>query len=557
MLTTAICCCVLHAEPGVGAITQLTFPDQFHKAGESYISPDGGKVIFQAVPKPPRGQSPSEHYDMYVADLVAGDDPLFTLANIRRLNAAGSANTCGWFHPIDHGLVLYASTIGPPVAQDTPGYQRESGKYRWAFPPSMRIVKQRIDVANAPPEPLLGDDVSYQAECSWSPDGRHVLYTDLATGDGDIYVHDLVTGATVVLVDAPGYDGGPFFSPDGKRITWRGDRRSDDLLQLLLSMAAGDLRTACAAACVCARWRRLLRGGAALHRIVLTEYSNELAQGSLSLPALLSLPLGGPRALSFSQLGVLRDNALQEALPRCSRLRALDLSLCPSLSAAAGSIVASHCQQLVELDLSGLTAIDDVSLADVAAHCASLRAICLNGCTGVGDAGVSALAAGCVGLSAVHAFGCTRLGEEGALALARGCAALATLDVTGSSACSDAVLLALAEALQRQSTALRVAVFAGCPNVPLCHLHVGSPHRFGADAHLFIGGDGRGTFDPGSRPQPPKPRGYEQTPPSPPVMPPSPWRSGMPRPGSSGTMAALPASIAELDDEASPPPSPY
>ena len=95
----------------------------------------------------------------------------------------------------------------------------------------------------------------------------------------------------------------------------------DDLLQLLLSMAAGDLRTACAAACVCARWRRLLRGGAALHRIVLTEYSNELAQGSLSLPALLSLPLGGPRALSFSQLGVLRDTALQEALPRCSRLR--------------------------------------------------------------------------------------------------------------------------------------------------------------------------------------------------------------------------------------------
>ena len=196
----------------------------------------------------------------------------------------------------------------------------------------------------------------------------------------------------------------------------------DDLLQLLLSMAAGDLRTACAAACVCARWRRLLRGGAALHRIVLTEYSNELAQGSLSLPALLSLPLGGPRALSFSQLGVLRDTALQEALPRCSRLGALDLSLCPSLSAAAGSIVASHCQQLAELDLSGLTAIDDVSLADVAAHCAPLRAICLNGCTGVGDAGVSALAAGCVGLSAVHAFGCTRLGEEGALALARAAA---------------------------------------------------------------------------------------------------------------------------------------
>ena len=290
----------------------------------------------------------------------------------------------------------------------------------------------------------------------------------------------------------------------------------------------GRLRTACAAACVCARWRRLLRGGAALHRIVLTEYSNELAQGSLSLPALLSLPLGGPRALSFSQLGVLRDSALQEALPRCSRLRALDLSLCPSLSAAAGSIVASHCQQLVELDLSGLTAIDDVSLADVAAHCASLRAICLNGCTGVGDAesrprrglrraerGTPSGARGSArrgaraarplrGAGDARRDGVERVLRRRVARARRGARACArrvgrgrrgdalTDDVVGARRvvpqpralfppnCA-ALTAASAEALQRQSTALRAAVFAGRPNVPLCHLHVGSPHRFGAD----------------------------------------------------------------------------
>ena len=225
---------ILLAEPGIGPITQLTFPDQFHKAGESYISPDGSKVIFQGVPTPAQGETPSEHYDLYIADLVEGDDPAFALQDIRRLNAPGSANTCGWFHPSDPGLVLYASTIHPPPAQDAPGYQRSSGTYRWAFPQSMQIVKQRIDTTTAHPEPLVGDDQSYQAEGSWSPDGRHVIYTDLATGDGDIYAHDLLSGKTIQLVGAPGYDGGPFFSPDGTRITWRGDRHQNDLLQLFV-----------------------------------------------------------------------------------------------------------------------------------------------------------------------------------------------------------------------------------------------------------------------------------------------------------------------------------
>jgi len=240
MLILLLACLPL-AEPGIGTATQLTFPSQFHKAGESYISPDGTKVIFQAVPTAPDGGEPSEHYDMYIADLDANPDaPAYSLHNIRRLNTPGSANTCGWFHPSDPGLVLYATTVGPPQAQNTPGYQRATGKYRWSFPPSMRIVKQRIDSANATPEPLVGDEASYQAEGSWSPDGRHVIYTDLSTGDGDIYAHDLVSGTTAKVVGAPGYDGGPFFSPDGQRITWRGDRRGNDLLQLFVGELAFD-----------------------------------------------------------------------------------------------------------------------------------------------------------------------------------------------------------------------------------------------------------------------------------------------------------------------------
>src|SRR3569832_1981114 len=37
---------------------QLTTRDQFVKAGESYFSPDGNWIIFQAVPVPPPGREP-------------------------------------------------------------------------------------------------------------------------------------------------------------------------------------------------------------------------------------------------------------------------------------------------------------------------------------------------------------------------------------------------------------------------------------------------------------------------------------------------------------------
>ena len=48
---------------------QLTFPDRFTKAGEAYFSPDGRRVVFQAVEAPASGSDP---YAMFVADLATG-----------------------------------------------------------------------------------------------------------------------------------------------------------------------------------------------------------------------------------------------------------------------------------------------------------------------------------------------------------------------------------------------------------------------------------------------------------------------------------------------------
>ena len=224
----------------IGTPVLLTDPAFFLKAGESYFDPQGRRVIFQAIERPPSGEEPDENYGMYLADLTFNDAGTITgLTNIERISNKGSANTCGWFHPTDEGLVMFATTTTPLVEEDIPGYQRESGRYRWAFPPKMNIVSCDVSKKNET-SPLVTDNDHYLAEGSWSPDGRHILYCSLKSGIGDIYATDLKTGATRLIVGDEGYDGGPFFSPDGKRIVYRSDRRGNDLLQLFVADLAFD-----------------------------------------------------------------------------------------------------------------------------------------------------------------------------------------------------------------------------------------------------------------------------------------------------------------------------
>ena len=227
------------AEPGVTGARQLTFPDRFIKAGEAYFSPDMKRIVFQAIEVPESDDAPAEFYAMFVCDVVrdaAGE--ITGVENVRRVSPKGSANTCGWFHPTDPDRLLFASTVGPPTSENAPGYQRGTSRYRWAFPPETRIVEvdlRSADGSAASLKPIVGDGKAYVAEGSWSADGRHLLYCSLETGDGDLYVLDQKTGRRTAVVTAPGYDGGPFFSPDGKRICYRSDRNRDNLLQVFVA----------------------------------------------------------------------------------------------------------------------------------------------------------------------------------------------------------------------------------------------------------------------------------------------------------------------------------
>ena len=246
------CAAVASAQPWSGIESplltdhvQLTHADQFYKAGEAYFDPTSSWIIFQAIPTPPEGAEPDEHYSMYLAPLRRDEDGRITgLGEVIRLSPPGSANTCGWFHPTIPGEILFASTIHPPTTEDVPGYQRDKSRYQWAFPPGMEIVRTRIDDTGRPVEDLqiVFERPGYTAEGSYSPDGRFILYANVISeksthekADADIFVYDTKTGRHHALVQAPGYDGGPFFSPDGRSICYRSDRAGNDLLQLYIA----------------------------------------------------------------------------------------------------------------------------------------------------------------------------------------------------------------------------------------------------------------------------------------------------------------------------------
>jgi Tol biopolymer transport system component len=54
-----------------------------------------------------------------------------------------------------------------------------------------------------------------------SPDGRTIVFTSLKDGDLDIYTMGVDGSNVRRLTTTPGYDGGPWWSPDGRRIVYR------------------------------------------------------------------------------------------------------------------------------------------------------------------------------------------------------------------------------------------------------------------------------------------------------------------------------------------------
>ncbi len=235
-------------------VVQLT--SGFKAAGEAYFSPDANWIIFQATPPA------EEHYQMFIARLLRDGDRITGIGQPIRVTPPDSRNTCGFFSP-DGVSVIFASTAGKEDKNEiTGGYQRKGGEYRWPFPRGMEIFRadawqaaiaatefsRGINLAQHP----LTDNNYYDAECVYSPDGKWILFTSTRDGDptretkasrdADLYVMKADGTNVVRLTKTDGYDGGAFFSPDGRKIVFRADRLNNNLLQLFVADVVYDTR---------------------------------------------------------------------------------------------------------------------------------------------------------------------------------------------------------------------------------------------------------------------------------------------------------------------------
>ena len=213
-------------------IRQLSFEGR--RSGEGYFSRDGSMFVFQSEREP---ENP--FFQIYLMDLATGDT--------HRVSPGFGKTTCAWIHP-DGKRVLFASTHEDPGArlrQKEEFEFRASGKtrrYSWDYDEYYDIYQTDLDGTHLK---NLTRARGYDAEGSWSPDGnlivfssnRHAYTEELSPEDQahfdrdqsylvDLYLMNADGTEVRPLTKSKGYDGGPFFSPDGKQIYWR--RFSED-----------------------------------------------------------------------------------------------------------------------------------------------------------------------------------------------------------------------------------------------------------------------------------------------------------------------------------------
>ena len=204
------------------------------RAGEGYFSPDGKEMVFQSEREPG-----NPFFQIYLLSMETGD--------VRRVSPGHGKTTCA-FISARNGDILFASTHLDPRSLELQREEiefRESGqerRYEWDYDAHMDVfVERRSDGELV----RLTDAHGYDAEGSWSPDGAWIVFTsmrgmfedDLSEREtrlteidpsyfGEIWTMRADGSEQRRLTHVPGYDGGPFYFPDGSRIIWR--RFSED-----------------------------------------------------------------------------------------------------------------------------------------------------------------------------------------------------------------------------------------------------------------------------------------------------------------------------------------
>lgn len=168
---------------------------------EAYFSPDGARLIFQST------RDPYTCDQMFIMNIGGSD--------ARLVSTGKGKTTCGYFYQ-GGKHILYSSThLASPECPPRPDYSKG---YVWGVYSSFQLflAKDSGEIVRQ-----LTQGPGYNAEATLSSDGKKIVFTSSRDGDLEIYTMNARGTGVKRLTHILGYDGGPFFSPDGRWIVYR------------------------------------------------------------------------------------------------------------------------------------------------------------------------------------------------------------------------------------------------------------------------------------------------------------------------------------------------
>src|SRR5437868_6017326 len=188
----------LPSEKHLRGVRQLSFGGE---NAEAYFSGDGRQLIFQSKRD---GRSCDQIYT------ISADG-----SAVRMVSTGKGRTTCSYFFPNGRRILFSSTHLASADCPPPPDY---SHGYVWAIYPSYDIFTARPDGSDLK---RLTTTPGYDAESTFSVDGRKIVFTSMRDGDLDIYTMDADGKNVKRLTNELGYDGGPFWSYDGKQIVYR------------------------------------------------------------------------------------------------------------------------------------------------------------------------------------------------------------------------------------------------------------------------------------------------------------------------------------------------
>ncbi|MGB9773111.1 MAG: TolB family protein [Bacteroidota bacterium] len=179
-------------------VRQLTFGGI---NAEAYFSFDEKKIIFQSTRPPFKC------------------DQIFTMnvdgSNVKLVSTGKGRTTCSYYLLGDSEIIYSSTHLTDTACPPPPDFKQG---YVWKFYDEYEIFKAKTDGSNLR---QLTHNPGYDAEATVSPVEAKIIFTSFRNGDLGIYTMDFDGGHVIRLIDSLGYEGGPYYSWDGKKVVYR------------------------------------------------------------------------------------------------------------------------------------------------------------------------------------------------------------------------------------------------------------------------------------------------------------------------------------------------